>query len=547
MKLVLLLFLLTISVSTVIAFQNPIIPGFNPDPSIIRVNDDYFLATSSFEYFPGIPIYHSKDLIDWEVIGHALSRPSQLHMRGTAPSGGMFAPTLRYHENRIYMISTWFDIISPPDNTTRMPRSMYVYTDNIWDDSSWSDPIYVDQYGMDPDLFFDDDGKVYLTTTFGSEGLGYPDSGYFAIWTTEIDIETGDSLTESKFSHASSLTNPRLSEGAHLSKRDGTYYLITAESGTDDGHKAMQFRSSSVWGPWEGNPHNPLLFNGRNRSNPILATGHMDLVETSAGDSYVVFLATRNGTGFNQLGRETFLAPANWTDDGWLVVNNGQDITFEMPGLYDLARPTSWRDDFEGGFTDKRWYTTRTPYKKFHKFTEEGLEIRGNVYTLDDRETPAAFFRKQEDLSVIWSSDVSFDPTSPRHEAGLTIFLSNWYHNEIGITLHPNTTQRALVAKTRTGPEATLTTTYTEDIPDGAITLLIKAEPKTYSLGYALENQEPVWVTSLESRWLQAFVTGWQNFVGAHFGLYATGNQLPILQPATFAFVQTELINDESW
>lgn len=152
-------------------------------------------------------------------------------MRGTAPSGGLFAPTLRYYAGKIYMITTFFDIINPPDNTTLTPRSMYVSTENIWDESKWSVPTYVDQHGFDPDLFFDDDGKVYLTTTFGSTDLGYPDSGYFALWITEINIKTGDSLTESRFLHSSPLPldTPRLTEGGHIFKRKGIYNLITAD------------------------------------------------------------------------------------------------------------------------------------------------------------------------------------------------------------------------------------------------------------------------------------------------------------------------------
>ncbi|KAG7116139.1 Non-reducing end alpha-L-arabinofuranosidase BoGH43A like protein [Verticillium longisporum] len=173
---------------------NPIIPGFNPDPSIIRVKDDYFLVTSTFEYFPGVPIYTSKDLVKWEQIGHALSRPSQLPLRGTAPSGGVFAPTIRYHDGIYYVTTTIFDVISPPDNVTRVPRSFYVTTDNIWDPDSFSEPIYVDQWGFDPDLFFDDDGKVYFTSTF-SEFIDY---GSFANHITEIDIKTGNSLSESR-------------------------------------------------------------------------------------------------------------------------------------------------------------------------------------------------------------------------------------------------------------------------------------------------------------------------------------------------------------
>ncbi|KAH8149830.1 uncharacterized protein LAJ45_05982 [Morchella importuna] len=534
------------------AFQNPIIPGFNPDPTIQRVGKDYFLATSTFEFFPGVPIYHSIDLINWEIIGHALNRPSQLNLRGTAPSGGIFAPTLRYHEQTrtYYMITTLFDIISPPDNVTHTPRSFYVTTKNIWDEKSWSDPTYVDQWGFDPDLFFDTDGRTYLTTTLGSQFVD-PDSGYFAIWISEIDIKTGNALSEARLFHVSDLplNTPRLAEGSHLFKKEGWYYLLTAEAGTEAGHRAMISRARSLNGPWEANPQNPILYNGHKMSNPILATGHADFVSTPTGDWYAVFLGTRpqnpaNSTGKNQLGRETFMASMKWVD-GWPVINNGEDITFEMPGLYDLERPKKWRDDFSGKLGDKGYYTPRTPYKKFYSLDERPgwLRIKGNPYTLSDRETPATLMRKQVDLGTVWSSELDFKPTNPRHEAGVTIFLSIHYHNEIAITLHPETKKRVIAAKTRMGVNASLNTTYAEIPETGTVKLYIKAEPSKYSLGYATGNGKPIYIAEVENRWLQAYLPGWQVFTGSFFGVYSTaGLGLPMLVPADFNYVETELL-----
>ncbi|KAF8607491.1 hypothetical protein BDV93DRAFT_435080 [Ceratobasidium sp. AG-I] len=537
------------SLGLAVGFQNPIIPGFNPDPSILRTGNDYFIATSTFEFFPGVPIYHSKDLIEWTTIGHAFNRPNQLMMRGTAPSGGIFAPTLRYNKGYYYLITTWFDIISPPDNVTRTPRSMYVRSKNIFDETQWSDPIYVDQWGFDPDLFFEDDGKVYLSSTFGANDFGHPNSGYFSIFTTEIDIKTGDSLTESRFSHQSPLPidTPRLAEGSHIYKINGTYYLMTAEAGTDVQHRVMSYRSKGPYGPWEESPYNPLVFNGRNLSQPILATGHADMVQTPNGQWWAVFLGTRpqsptNSNGRPQLGRETFLAPVNWTKDGWYKINNGEDITFNMPGLYNLTTPKVWKDNFKGAFTDKNYYTVRTPYKAFHKFPSKGgLSIRGNIYNLNDRETPAAFFRKQSEVSTVLSTKLTFSPTSTRHEAGLTIYLSIHYHNEVGVTINPNSNKTAVFATTRSGELATANTTYV-DLPDGTGTarLFIKAGPSQYSFGYAVGTAAPTYIASVDSKWLQAYLSGWQNFVGSHFGVYASSNGLPMLQSANFAYLQTE-------
>lgn len=224
----------------------------------------------------------------------------------------------------------------------------------------------------------------------------------------------------------------------------------------------------------------------------------------------MVFLAARyqnprNSSGHNQLGRETFLAPVHWDADGWPVVNNGDPIAFEMPGLYDLARPQLWRDDFTGHtLKDKGYYTARTPYKPFHSLDARPgwLRLRGNPYTLSDRETPAALFRKQVDLETVWSTELDFQPTAARHEAGATIYLSIWYHNEIAVTLHPNdTSRRVVVARTRSGPDVAVNETY-RDIPESeTVKLVIKAQREKYSLGYAVGGGEPEYIAEVESRW----------------------------------------------
>ncbi|TID04989.1 Non-reducing end alpha-L-arabinofuranosidase BoGH43A [Colletotrichum higginsianum] len=531
---------------------NPIIPGFNPDPTIIRVGQDFFLATSTFEYFPGVPIYHSTDLVKWENIGHALSRPSQLNLRGTAPSGGIFAPTLRHHDGTFYLIDTVFDLISPPDNVTRVPRSFYVTTQNIFDETSWSEPTYVDQWGFDPDLFFDDDGRVYLTTTFSE----FVDNGNFANWITEIDIKTGDSLSNSRLLHTTTVPPELgypLTEGSHLYKLNGTYYMITADSGTEANHKANVYRSKTLDGPWEGNPHNPVLWNGEDMSLPVLATGHADIVNDTNGNWWAVFLATRpqnprNSTGLPQLGRETFLCPVTWDENGWPIFNNNEPITEHLPGvLYDLDRPRVWRDDFEGGLVDKSYYYLRTPYKDFKDFESSPgkLRIRGNVYTLNDRETPAALLRKQANINTTFSTEVSaFGPDSSRQEAGASVYLSIHYHDEIAITYSNETGKRCIVIHTRTGPDATRNTTYVEDeeVAKGVpVKLFIEAKDVGYRLGYSTGCKAPQWLASVENRWLQSYVEGWQNFVGTHFAIYSTGTKLPTLNPADFEYIQTEL------
>ncbi|KAB2569079.1 Non-reducing end alpha-L-arabinofuranosidase BoGH43B [Lasiodiplodia theobromae] len=548
------------------------------DPSIVRVGEDYFLATSTFEFFPGVPIYHSRDLIQWETIGHALNRPSQLNLRGTAPSGGIFAPTLRHVNGTFYLITTLFDIINPPDNATRTPRSFYVTTDNIWDETTWSDPTYVDQPGFDPDLFFDpastpddDDDVAHLTTTF-SESV---ETGNFANWLTTISPRTGNSLTPSRLLHTTTVPRDQgypLTEGSHLYRINGSVYMLTADSGTEANHKSNVYRlaassssssstnaSTLTAGPWEANPHNPVLWNGRDMSLPVLSTGHADLVEGADGRWWAVFLATRpqhprNASGVSQLGRETFLCPVEWDADGWPTFCGGDGVVREeVPEvLYELERPRVWRDEFDaggvGGFVDKGYYFLRTPYKRFVDFESRPgwLRLHGNLYTLSQRETPAAVLRKQVDFNTTFSAELtSFEPEGWRQEAGVSVYLSIHYHDEIAVTVSNVTGRRAVVTHVRSGPEATLNTTYHEDeevaLGQTPVRLFIEAKEAGYRFGYAVGEGEPKYVASVENKWLQAYVEGWQNFVGSHFAIYNTGTNLPTLSPADFNYIQTEL------
>lgn len=378
-------------------------------------------------------------------------------------------------------------------------------------------------------------------------GSGFvdPDSGYFAIWITEIDLETGNSLTESRYFYRSELPKdtPRLAEGSHIYKLNGTYYLLTAEAGTDVQHRAMFHRSDSLEGPWEPSPYNPFVFNGRNMSNPILATGHADIVQAKDGNWWAVFLGVRKqnpatASGTNQLGRETFLAPVTWKD-GWPIAYGGKDITFQMPGLYDKPRPKVFQDHFwkgeHAGFADKNYYTQRTPYKAFHSFTARKgwLRLYGNVYAPKDRETPAMFLRKQEDINTVFSTELEFYPKSKYHKAGAIAFLSIWIHQDIVITLHPETGKRVVAATTRTGKEPVEKTVYREIPETGTVKLWIKCESDKYSLGYSLgHDRNPTYIASLSNQWMQSYPDGWQNFVGTHLGIFATGTPLPMLIPA---------------
>lgn len=340
-------------------FTNPVLPGFNPDPSVIRVDEDYFCVTSTFEYFPGAPIYHSKDLVTWSLIGHGLTRKSQLDIKTPEPGGGVWATTIRYHKGEYYIITNSFDRYRPQADDRVWSRGFYVKTKNIWDDSTWSEPVYFDQIGFDHDLFWDDDGLVYVSSTYRKVERS-PESKLkdFGIHISTVDLETGSLTSTPKLVRESP---SGVSEGSHLFKRSGYYYLFTAEGGTDSGHCEHVARSSkSPFGPWEQAPHNPLWRN--TTEHEVQNTGHCDLVEDTAGQWWAMCLGVRprreNGQWRTSVfGRESLLLPVRWEND-WPIFNEGKPVMLQMegPASNTIHEEKRWRDDFTSDKLALGWY-----------------------------------------------------------------------------------------------------------------------------------------------------------------------------------------------
>lgn len=296
-------FLLQVSSLKAQSYSNPIIPGYHPDPSVCRVGDTFYLVNSSFQYFPGVPIFQSKDLIHWQQISNVLTRNTQLPLQGASSWLGIYAPTIRYHEGTYYMITT---------NVGNGGNFMVTATDP---QGPWSEPIWLKQQGIDPSLYFEGD-KCYMVSNPGD-----------AIWLCEINPKTGEQLTESKALWQGD--GGRYPEGPHIYKKDGYYYLLISEGGTELAHRLTIARSKNIYGPYESNPNNPILTNCSRlgQAKQIQGTGHGDFVQASDGSWWIVFLAYRNyGGSYHHLGRETFLAPVEWKEGEWPVVNEGQPI-----------------------------------------------------------------------------------------------------------------------------------------------------------------------------------------------------------------------------
>lgn len=293
--------------------NNPILPGFYPDPSICAVGSDYYIVNSTFAYFPGIPIFHSKDLKHWEQIGHAMERKTQLPLAGCTHSAGLFAPTIRYHEGKYYVICT---NVSGGGN--------YIVSADK-PEGPWSEPSFLkwDQApGIDPSLFFDEDGTCYyIGTRANPYGEKYYGDNY--IWIQKLNLSTMEMEGEPFFVWNGAMKDVVWPEGPHLYKKDGYYYIMYAEGGTGPHHCVCVIRSKSIDGPYENNFCNPIIshrFLGK--KYPIQYVGHSDMIMTVDGSWYMVMLAVRPKEGYTNIGRETFLTKVEW-EDGWPVVNPG--------------------------------------------------------------------------------------------------------------------------------------------------------------------------------------------------------------------------------
>jgi alpha-N-arabinofuranosidase len=491
-------------------YHNPVISGFYPDSSVCRVDEEYYLVTSSNEYFPGIPIFHSRDLVHWQQIGHCLTRTSQVLLQKCASSQGIFAPTIRYHDGIFYVITT----------NTSTDGNFYVYTHDPA--GEWSEPIWIDYRGIDPSLFFDTDGHVYVSAE------GQPTG----IYLFEIDLKTGQRRTETRCIWTG--TGGRFPEGPHLYYLNNRYYLMIAEGGTEYGHMVTIARSDSPWGPFEPCPHNPILTHRNRGFHPIQGTGHADLVEALDGSWWLVFLAFRPyGGNFHHLGRETFLAPVSWTGDGWPVVNyhRGVELTMDIPTLPASPWPIEApHDDFDSAMLRLCWNFLRNPYTQDWSLTERPgwLRLYGSPITLDAQDSPAFIGRRQQHFSCKVRVLLDFNPQYEGEEAGLVILATEKHRYEIALICLGGV--RCIIVRRRIGDLVAIVARQTID--DGPVELEIQADAEIYTFAYSLPGRPPRKLATGATRYLSSEVAA--SFTGVYLGMYATGNGKANSVPADF-------------
>lgn len=519
-------------------FKNPILPGFYPDPSICRVGEDYYLVTSSFEYFPGVPIFHSKDLVNWQQIGHVLDRPEQLDLDQTPNSRGIYAPTIRYHNGVFYMITTF--VVSQ----TGARRNFYVTaTDPA---GPWSDPNWLEGApGIDPSLLFDDDGKVYYT------GNRQPPSGpkyhkHNEIWLQELDLEKKQ-LVGPKYSlWDGALKNAHAQEAPHLYKINGWYYLMIAEGGTGHTHAVTIARSRNVTGPYEMTETNPILTHRHlGRDYPIVNVGHADMVETQNGDWWLVCLGSRTYGGYyRNLGRESFLVPLSWEDD-WPIVNPGKGIVeleMEAPDLPEHRFPElPHHDPFESESLADGWNFIRTPRGDFWSLSERPgfLRLKAKKETIMEEENPSFVGRRQQHLHFFAQTVVEFEPKEEHESAGLVLLQNHNYQFRVLIELEAGETIIRLV-KREDGKDEEIAK---RQLDKHKVYMKVEAIGQSYSFYYATKAWE--WLElarDQDGTILSTDKAG--GFVGAYLGMYCSSNGRQSDNYADFDWFEYHGINE---
>ena len=416
-------------------YRNPVLPGFHPDPSVVRVGADFYLVTSTFGWFPGIPVYHSTDLVNWRLIGHAIDRPGMLDLAGLQlVNDGVYAPAIEHHGGRFYIFNT----------CVRCGGNFYVTaTDPA---GPWSDPVWIDVPGIDPSLFVDDDGSAWVVNNDAPQG-GSKYEGHRALWIQRIDLENGRMVgprTQLVDGGVKPEDKPIWPEGPHIYKVDGWYYLNAAEGGTAEGHAQTIYRSRAIAGPYEPGPTNPTLTQRdlpRDRPERVEATGHADLIELADGSWWATFLATRPfAVQSTLLGRETWLLPVTWRD-GWpVILDPGKPVPLELPKPElpegEPADWSQWREDFRAPRLSAEWLEMRNPATVQWYALDRGqgaLRLIAGHEAASGKNKPHFLGRRMRHPRAEWTTRLDFAPEKPGDLAGIMAFGSEEHFLVAGI------------------------------------------------------------------------------------------------------------------
>lgn len=507
-------------------YRNPIVSGYYPDPAVMRVGEDYYLVNSSFSNFPGLPIFKSRDLVNWVQIGNAIDRPGQIDLTGRTLSQGIYAPDLSYHDGLFYLITTCVQCGGNFYMTARDPAG------------PWSDPVWLPFEGIDPSITWEGDRAWVVNNRAPDEPPRY--EGHRAIWIQELDWRTGKMVGES-----TQLINggvdiskkPVWIEGPHVFRREGYYYLTAAEGGTSENHSQVVFRSRELLGPYVPYAGNPILTQRdlpADRPNPITSAGHAMLVQTQKGDWWATFLATRPYADDQyNIGRETFLLPVTWSG-GWPhILPHGAAIpwTHRKPDLPQAPAPSlptsgafSYVDSFEGNELAMQWIAIRTPHKPFYTVRDGALVLGSGAPLGDGKGTPAFVARRQQHHIAAMSTVMRFTPGDDGERAGLAAVQLDNSYVFFGITRIAGNPVLALYARDKSPDEQLVASRPIA--PSGPITLTIRENGPTMGFDYTVDGKTQTLLDGFDAGILSTKRAG--GFTGTIVGPYHYDPAAPV-------------------
>ncbi|MGW0421490.1 glycoside hydrolase family 43 protein [Streptomyces sp. NPDC003015] len=491
-------------------FSNPVIAGSHPDPSVCRAGEDFYLVTSSFAYYPGLPVFHSRDLVNWTPLGHVVDRPSQVSLTGLDVSDGLWAATIRHHEGTFYVVVA----------LARGRRGSTTYLFTASDPAGpWSDPVVLDAEGIDPSLFFDDDGRCWFTAC---RDAAEPEvTGPGELWMRELDLSALE-LTGPVHALWYGAMRGAWVEAPHLYKRDGVYHLIGAEGGTEHHHAVTAARADAVTGPYTTDPRSPLLTHRhRGAAEPVHNVGHVDLVDTPAGETWAVALGIRPVDGTHTLGREVFLVPVEWTARGPVFApETGRVRLSERLPAGTVTAPSApegpLRDDFTGPSLGPEWTSLRGPVDHLVAPSAGGggLTLRLSPEPLTSPGTQTLVVRRQQHLRMRAAARVRFVAAAPTREAGLVVFQNHRWHATLALTADTDGARQVVLTAVEAG---TATRLAAVAVTDAEVVLAVESDESGYTFR---AGNSPV--GGIERPFFSTERAG--GFVGVHLGLYGVGD-----------------------
>ena len=541
-------------------FINPILSGGYPDPSICRVGEDFYIVNSSFEYFPALPIHRSKDLVNWELIGYGLDRAEQasgkVNLVDVQQNGGIHAPTIRFHNGIYYIIVT--NVYAPLEGG---PGEMVNFIITATDPAGpWSNPHIIEGApGIDPDIFFDDDGKVYYV---GTHDVGRPNAnGIGEIWVQELDLKEWK-LKGERHSVWRGACGGCCVEGPHMYKVNGLYYLMVAEGGTSHNHAVMIAASEKISGPFESNPRNPILTSRHlSLNNWVHSTGHADLVELEDGRWYMVSLGIRNELeGTSNMGRETHLMPVQWepitvrwaevSKDNWQPVKYNFPVVAPSTGKVERYNPLpfadklqnynySFMDDFNTQNLSPEWNFRRVPLPNTFSITDKSgflrLYLKPETFKLRGRSSLMGIRQKESDFE--FSTKMNFNPREAHEEAGISIYQQD--DNYVIFTVYKKKGKMYLKLTVK-GRDSELKIEKEEILENyrGEIILKLVSVNDTYQYLYSLYAKDDVKLFAKT----EGNIVLCKGYIGTNIGLYATSNEKPTKAFADFDWVNYRVI-----